>query len=147
MKASRLLLSCGLDDRYLLQAGSELVLRQFPSLLKLLASRAPIAADLFAEPVLDTEHGLPVRISWYGPTGPVPVAFDQLAPVQLADATAALRERFAAVVPLLEDAVTAALLRGALTLCGRDGLLWSGDRPRASACRTSIEVGSARRLS
>ncbi len=114
----------------LLPADAQPVLERFDELQALLALRAPLAADLFAQPVLDRPGSeSPTRVSWYGSAIQDPVTLDRLPPAQRATAVAALRERFAALAPLFTDATCAPLLRAALCVSGPQDLLWSGEAP------------------
>ncbi len=130
MAASRLLVGSSLSDRVLVQHGGTPVLFHHAALRDALSARAPLAADLFAEPVLDrSDSGPPTRVSWYAPANQDPVTLDTLSPSTRALAETALRERFAALAPLFSDPGLGPLLRAALAIAGRDDILWTGEAP------------------
>jgi len=130
MSASRYLLGSSLDDRVALTAGGAAALTQHGKLIELLAARAPQAADLFAEPVLDARDGqAPSRVSWYAPATEDPVPLETLRTAQRLVAESELRSRLSALQPLLDDPATAPLVRAALAVPGTADILWTGSAP------------------
>ncbi|MCK8785920.1 serine protease [Roseomonas sp. NAR14] len=129
MSMSRFLLGSGLESRVLLPAGGQAAIRQHARLREILAARAPAAADLFAEPVLDArEDGQrPTRASWYAPAGAEPVPLPSLRTAQRLLAESSLREQLSALHPLLADPEVAPLLCAALAVPGPGDILWTGE--------------------
>ncbi|CAH2603544.1 Trypsin-like peptidase domain-containing protein [Rhodovastum atsumiense] len=130
MAGVRFLLGVDLTDAVLLSLDGPPALLRYADLEALLQARAPIAAGLFAEPTLDAvDGGAPTRVSWYGAAPGAPALFGTLPPDVRLIAEQALRERLAAVAPLLDDPAIAPLLRAALTTLRPGDVMWTGAAP------------------
>jgi S1-C subfamily serine protease len=130
MPGSRLLMGTELADKTLVPAGAIAAIRQYGALREVLATRAPAAADLFAEPWLDARGEAPAsRVSWYAAAAQEPVTLQELPASVRTGAVRAFQEKVAALEPLLADPSHGPLLRAALTVYGRGDVLWTGDAP------------------
>lgn len=130
MTSARYLQAAELEDRLPLRAGDATALAQHARLAALIEAKAPAAAGLFAEPVLDPkDSAAPRRVSWYGPASEDPIPLERLPTAQRLLAESELRSRLSALQPLLADAEAGTLVRAALMVPGQDDILWTGAAP------------------
>lgn len=130
MTSARYLQAAELEDRLPLRAGAAIALAQHARLAALIEAKAPAAAGLFAEPVLDPKDSpAPRRVSWYGPASEDPVPLERLPTAQRLLAESELRSRLSALQPLLADPEAGGLLRAALMVSGQGDILWTGAAP------------------
>jgi hypothetical protein len=125
MASPRFLTKTDLAGLVPLQADGAPAISQAARLGDLLSSRlGPEAASLFAEPVAtpDAARG-GGSVSWYAPASGEPVPLASLPEARRALLTAGLRDRLAALAPLMGDPQAGPLLRAALILPGPDQVL------------------------
>jgi S1-C subfamily serine protease len=125
MASPRFLTKTDLAGLVPLQADGAPAISQAARLGDLLSARlGPEAASLFAEPVAtpDAARG-GGSVSWYAPASGEPVPLAALPEARRALLTAGLRDRLAALAPLMGDPQAGPLLRAALILPGPDQVL------------------------
>lgn len=125
MASPRFLLKTDLAGLAPIEVGGAPAIAQAARLADLLAARlGREAAALFAEPVVtpDAARG-GGSVSWYAPASGEPVPLASLPEARRALLAAGLRDRLAALVPLLADPQAGPLLRAALVLPGPEHVL------------------------
>jgi hypothetical protein len=125
MASPRFLLKTDLAGLVPIEVGGAPAIAQAARLADLLAARlGPEAAALFAEPVATTDAARGGgSVSWYAPASGEPVPLASLPEARRALLAAGLRDRLAALVPLLADPQAGPLLRAALVLPGPEHVL------------------------
>ena len=120
--APRFLGKTSLDGLELLRIDGHPVLDEYTRLRDLLASRAPAAAGLLAEPIGNWNSRDAPVVSWYAEAGNEPETLAAIAPDRRLQLEAQLRNVMASLAPLLADPTTGPTLRRALVLPTPDGI-------------------------